>query len=153
TRLALQLAAEMMTEHCDGVWHVDLSPIQDSNLVATAVARSVGLPNQLARDPLDVVTDHFGGGFVLLVLDNCEHLIYACAQLTETLLRACPSLAVVATSREPLGIAGETTWRVPSLGVPDEGSVTQNEALELFEDRARRVRPSFRLTSENATAV
>src|SRR5439155_14790154 len=108
---------------------------------------------------VETIVHHVGEKQVLVLLDNCEHLIGACASLTETLLRSCSSLTVLATSREPLGVSGEVMWRVPSLSVPVDAGATPldavgaAEAVQLFAERARRNRPTFALTDDNATAV
>jgi transcriptional regulator with XRE-family HTH domain len=137
TRLALQVAAGMLTEFPAGVWQVDLAPLTDPALVSVAVARALGLPDQQGVPTMAMVTGFLGAGRALVVLDNCEHLLQACAVLAEDLLRACPGLVIVATSREPVGVAGEATWRVPSLALA-------GDAIELFADRARRARPASR---------
>ncbi len=146
TRLALEVAAGILSEFPAGVWLVDLAPLADAALVAVVVARALGLPDEAGRPALESVTGFIGSRGALLVLDNCEHLLDACAVLAEELLRACPGLVILATSREPVGADGEATWRVPSL--PHAG-----EAVELFADRARRAVPDFAVTPDNGTAV
>jgi predicted ATPase/DNA-binding CsgD family transcriptional regulator len=146
TRLALQVAAGMLTEFPAGVWQVDLAPLSDPALVPVAVARALGLPDQQGVPTMAMVTSFLAAERALVVLDNCEHLLQACAVLAEDLLHACPGLVIVATSREPVGVAGEATWRVPSLALA-------GDAIELFADRARRARPGFEITSENTDAV
>ena len=142
TRLAIQVASEFG----DGVRYVDLAPITDPDLVPVAVARALGLPDQPGRSRMDTVVRFIGERQLLLVLDNCEHLLDSSAELILALLGACPDLTLLTTSREPIGLAGEVTWRVPSLSLTDE-------AVELFEDRARRVRPDFTATEEDAVTV
>jgi predicted ATPase/DNA-binding CsgD family transcriptional regulator len=146
TRLALEVAATVLAEFPDGVWLVDLSPLTDPGLVPVAVARALSLPDQPGRSAVETVTAFVGTGQALVVLDNCEHMLDACAALAEDLLRGCPALSILATSREPVGAAGEATRRVPSLPVT-------SEALELFADRARKARPDFAVTADNAEAV
>ena len=143
TRLAVQVAAEIAGGFGDGVWLVDLAPITDPDLVPVAVIRALGLPDQPGRSTMDTLLRFVGDRRMLMVLDNCEHLLDACAALVVALLGGCPAVRLVATSREPIGVAGEVSWRVPSLSLADE-------AIELFTDRARRVRPDFRLTDDNA---
>jgi len=143
TRLAVQVAAGIAGGFGGGVWLVDLAPITDPDLVAVEVIRALGLPDQPGRSTMDTLLRFVGDRRMLLVLDNCEHLLDASAALIVALLEGCPAVTVVATSREPIGVAGEVSWRVPSLSLADE-------AIELFTDRARRVRPDFRLTDENA---
>ncbi|WP_375373769.1 LuxR C-terminal-related transcriptional regulator [Mycobacterium sp. AZCC_0083] len=147
TRLAIQVAANMAGEFGGGAWCVDLAPITDPDLVAVAVIRALGLPDQQGSSAMDMLLRFVGDRQTLIVLDNCEHLIDACAELIVGLLGGCPAVTFVATSREPIGVPGEVSWRVPSLSLADE-------AIELFTDRARAVRPDFRLTDDTAaTAV
>jgi len=146
TRLALQVAAEVLTQFPAGAWHVDLAPLTDAAVVAVAVARALGLPDEAGRSSMTTVAGFLGARRGLVVLDNCEHLLEPCAVLAEDLLRACPGLVILATSREPVGVAGEATWRVPSLPLAAE-------AVELFADRAQRARPGFAITAENGEAV
>ena len=146
TRLALQIAAGALAEFPAGVWQVDLAPLTDATLVAVTVARAVGLAEAPGLSTMAIVIGSIGARRALIVLDNCEHLLDACAALANELLRACPGLVILATSREPVGAAGEATWQVPSL--PVDGS-----AIELFADRGQRARPGFAVTPENAEAV
>jgi predicted ATPase/class 3 adenylate cyclase/DNA-binding CsgD family transcriptional regulator len=146
TRLAVQVAAQLAGEFGDAVWLVDLAPITDPDLVAVAVIRALGLPDQPGRSTMDTLLRFVSDRRMLLVLDNCEHLLDACAALVVALLGGCPAVRLVATSREPIGVAGEVSWRVPSLSLADE-------AIELFTDRARQVRPDFRLTDDNAATA
>jgi predicted ATPase/DNA-binding SARP family transcriptional activator len=146
TRLAMQVAATMAGAFGDDVWYVDLAPITDPKLVPVAVARALGLPDQPGCSTMDTLTRFIGGRQMLAVLDNCEHLLDATAALVSAVLAAAPGLALVATSREPIGVAGEVIWRVPSLSLADE-------AIELFTDRARHVRPDFAVSDDNAAAV
>jgi predicted ATPase/class 3 adenylate cyclase len=159
TRLALQVAAEALEEFPDGVRLVELAALIDPSLVPKAVASALGVLEQPGRTLTETLSDSLRGKSVLLILDNCEHLVEACADLTTTLLRACPNLRVLATSREALGVAGETTWRVPSLSVPDPQRLppldrfTDYEAVRLFIDRAVASESQFVVTSGNAPAV
>ena len=121
TRLGLQVAAGLADGAGDGVWFADLAPLQDPDLVAVTVADVLGVRLEPGRPVLDAVVEAVGGRRLLVLLDNCEHVIGACAKLADALLRGCPSLALLATSREPLGIDGEQVYRVPSLGVPADG--------------------------------
>jgi len=146
TRLAVQIAAAIAGGFGDGVWLVDLAPITDPDLVPVEVIRALGLPDAPARSTMDTLLRFVGDRRMLLVLDNCEHLLDACAALVIGLQGACPAVTVVATSREPIGVAGEVSWRVPSLSLA-------GEAIELFTDRARHVRPDFRLTDDNAATA
>ncbi|WP_207546933.1 LuxR family transcriptional regulator [Mycobacterium kubicae] len=146
TRLAVEVASERSAEFDDGVWCVDLAPITIPEVVPVTVARTLGLPDQPGRSTMELLTRFFGQKKTLLLLDNCEHLLDACVLLVEELLRRCPHLTIIATSREPLGVTGELSWRVPSLSVADE-------AVELFTDRARRIRPDFVVTESNRPVV
>ena len=146
TRLAVEVAAQLVTEFDDGVWYVDLAPITDPAVVAVTVAHTLGLPDQPGRSPVDTLLRFSSDRHILLLLDNCEHLLDSCGELAVALLGGCPQLTILATSREPIGIAGEVTWRVPSLGLEDE-------AIELFTDRAQRARPGFRVTGDDAGLV
>ena len=146
TRLAVRVAAEIAGGFGGGVWLVELAPLTDPDLVPVAVIRALGLPDQPGRSTMDTLLRFVGDRRMLLVLDNCEHLLDACAALVVALLGGCPAVTVVATSREPIGVPGEVSWRVPSLSLADE-------AIELFTDRARHVRPVFRLTDDNAATA
>ena len=146
TRLAVEVAARVPAEFPGGVWLVELAPLADASLIPVTVARALGLPDAPGRSAIAAVTGFIGPRRTLIVLDNCEHLLDGCAQLIEDLLRACPALVVLATSREPICAAGEATWLVPSL--PLDGA-----AIDLFADRGLRVRRDFAITPENHDAV
>jgi predicted ATPase/DNA-binding CsgD family transcriptional regulator len=140
TRLGLQVAAGLADGAGDDVWFADLAPLQDPGLVAVTVADVLGVRREPGRPVLDALVDAVGGRSLLVLLDNCEHVLDACAKLAEALLRGCPKLALLATSREPLGIDGERLYRVPSLRVPADGAgagvIRASEAVRLLEDRA-----------------
>ncbi|MET7897340.1 ATP-binding protein [Streptomyces mirabilis] len=146
TRLALEAAAAVRRAFPDGTWLVDLSPVRDPSAVAPAAAAGVGIVDLGARSALGSLAERLAGRRALIVLDNCEHLVDACAELTDTLLSACPDLRVMATSRQTLGISGEHVFTVPPLKVPDE-------AVELLRDRACAVRHDFRITDANWDTV
>ncbi len=146
TRLAAEIAARLVSEFTDGAWYVDLAPISHPAVVPVTVARALGLPDQPGRSTTDTLVRFIDDRQMLVVLDNCEHLLDATASLAVELLGACPSLRFLATSREPTGVSGEVTFVVPSLSLADE-------AIELFADRARRVRPDFGITEDNAATV
>jgi predicted ATPase/class 3 adenylate cyclase/DNA-binding CsgD family transcriptional regulator len=146
TRLAQELSAQLVDDFSDGVWYVDLAPIGSAEIVAAIVARALGLCDQPGRAEIDMLAQSVGRRQMLIVLDNCEHLLDACAALAGALLAACPGLTLLATSREPLGLTGEVIWRVPSLPIADD-------ALELFADRAGLARPGFRITDDNVAAL
>ncbi|MFA0732356.1 MAG: hypothetical protein RJAPGHWK_002247 [Candidatus Fervidibacter sp.] len=159
TRLALEVAMEVMEEFPDGVWLVELAPLKETELVVQTVALALGVKEEAQRPLLETLTDFLKPKKLLLLLDNCEHLVGACAQLMERLLQVCPNLWVLATSREGLRIAGEQIYRVPPLSVPNLtplpslGQLMQYESVRLFVDRARLVRPSFSVNDQNASAV
>jgi predicted ATPase/class 3 adenylate cyclase/DNA-binding NarL/FixJ family response regulator len=146
TRLAVQIAHELDDDFGDGAWYVDLASITDPDVVPVAVTRALGLPDQTGRSTMDTLTRVIGDRHLLVLLDNCEHLIDASASLTVALLAACPQLTILATSREPIRVSGEVAWGVPSLALADE-------AITLFIDRARQVRPDFVVTESNSAAV
>ncbi|HEY6073584.1 MAG TPA: tetratricopeptide repeat protein, partial [Anaerolineales bacterium] len=161
TRLGLQVATGVRDSYADGVWLAELASLSNSSLVPKAVASALGIPEQ-PRVPLtETLKRHLRAKSLLLVLDNCEHLLAACAQLADALLRACPNLSILATSRESLGIAGELTYRVPGLSLPDRHDLhvprlerlSQFEALRLFVERASFRQPGFVITESNAPAV
>ncbi|MDT5292967.1 MAG: hypothetical protein QOF88_7856, partial [Mycobacterium sp.] len=146
TRLAVQVANQLADEYADGVRYVDLAPITDPELVAVTVARALGLPDQPGRSTMDTVLRFVRDRQLLVVLDNCEHLLDASAELVVAVLSGAARLTLLATSREAIGVAGEVSWRVPSLSLADE-------AIELFTDRARHARTDFTVTDDNAAAV
>ena len=161
TRLALEVASQLAEECKDGVWLVELAPLSDPDLVPQEVASALDLSEGPDRSFMDTLSDYLKSKEILLLLDNCEHLIDACSMLSYTLLSACPNLKILATSREGLGIGGETTWSVPSLSTPHpdriQSLVTSDlrdyEAINLFVDRAQAAFPTFTLTEANAPAV
>ncbi|MDT5201944.1 MAG: hypothetical protein QOH34_3466, partial [Mycobacterium sp.] len=146
TRMAIQIAGQSVNEFADGIWYVDLAPITDPDLVPITTARALRLPEEPGRSTTDTLRRFVADRQLLVVLDNCEHLLDASATLTMALLEAAPRLSLLATSREPIGVAGELSWRVPSLPLADK-------AIELFVDRACRARPDFVVTEDNAATV
>ena len=159
TRLALEVAAERLRRFEDGVWLVELASLADPDLVAQETAIVLGMQLGSHPDADAVLARLIGERRLMLVLDNCEHLIGACARLAEQLLRACPELTVLATSREPLRIAGEVALRVPSLALPDPDvaapgqELMRFEAIRLYAERAADAAPGFHLTDDNASDV
>jgi predicted ATPase len=159
TRLALQAAAELPERFEDGVWLVELASLSDSNLVPQAIASTLEVREVPGRALTEVVIEHLKSKKTLLVLDNCEHLVEACARLAEAFLRSCPNLRILATSREALGITGETGWLVPSLSLPEPHylppveELRRYEAARLFIERAVAMLPTFEPTDRNAAAV
>lgn len=146
TRLAGQLAARLASSLGDGAWFVDLGPVTDAEAVPVAVARVLGLPDRRTRSTADTVLEHLRSKHAMVVLDNCEHLLDECADLATAILDRCPDVTVLATSREPIGVAGEAIWRVPSLPLSDA-------AVQLFVDRAQQVCAAFNLTGDEAATV
>jgi predicted ATPase/class 3 adenylate cyclase/DNA-binding CsgD family transcriptional regulator len=146
TRLGVELANQVAGDYAEGVWYVDLAPITDPAVVPVAVARALGLPDQPGHSTMDMLLWFVRDRTMLVVLDNCEHLLDACAELVVALMGGALGLTLLATSREPIGVPGEATWRVPSLLVADE-------AIELFADRARLAQAGFTVTGDNVAAV
>src|SRR5215469_3421966 len=159
TRLALRAAAGLRRAFRDGVWLVQLDQVRDEALVAQAVTRALGLQDRAGYAPAAALADYLAGRQVLLVLDNCEHLVDAAAKLADRLLRAAPGLRVLATSRESLNIAGETVLAVPPLAAPEAGrrltvaELARFPAAGLFAERAAQVVAGFALTEANVAAV
>ncbi|WP_225993119.1 ATP-binding protein [Actinomadura rudentiformis] len=155
TRLAIRVATIMERSFADGVWLVQLADLEKPELLVPTVLESMEIRDHSNRPPMDVLIEHLAGRQALLVLDNCEHLLHECAVLAETLLRATPDLRILATSRHVLGIAGEQTFPVPTLPVPDSGShgAAASDAVQLFTERAQAVLPEFELTEDNREAV
>ncbi len=159
TRLALRVASEVRRSFPGGVWFVELASLEDGSLLAQAIAAKLRLGNESGREPVEVLTDYLKGQRLLLVLDNCEHLLESCAALVTTLLRAITDLQVLATSRQIMRIQGEYAMPVPPLSLPEPDAVgateamTQCEAVRLFTDRAIAIRPDFALTPEKIRAI
>lgn len=159
TRLALEVASGALDQFPDGAWLVELATISEPALATQAVATLLDLPEQPDCSPLVTLSDALRSQTILLVLDTCEHLIGPCSELAERLLCTCPGLRILATSREPLGIAGETVWEVSPLSVPDPGAalpvarLAQFEAAQLFVARAEAVVHAFSVTERNASAI
>ena len=156
TRLAIQVASEVLGHYPDGVWLVELASIRDPLLVPRTTAIALGLRDEPQRPVIDMLCDYLREKKMLILLDNCEHLVDACAQLAEQVLHAAPNVRILSSSREALDIAGEVTYRVPSLGIPDldhlptVDSLSQYEAVRLFIDRAISAIPTFTVTNDSA---
>jgi non-specific serine/threonine protein kinase len=166
TRLALAVSQAAAPQFADGVALVELAPLADPALVPQSVAAALGVHEQPGRSVAEILSDHLRPHQALLVFDNCEHLVAACAGLAVTLLQACPALRILATSREALQVAGETVWVVPPLSLPQPqpwrspespqqalAAYQQSEAVRLFVDRAAGGSPGFALTADNAPWV
>jgi len=159
TRLALQVAADLLDTSGDGVWLVELAALTDPELVPQLLASTFGVSEEPGQSLTQSLVEWLKTKRLFLVLDNCEHLLSACATLVDTLLRHCHYLSILATSREGLGISGETTYRVPSLALPDPkkpqtpASLSLYESVRLFVERAVQVRTDFTITNENAPAL
>ncbi|HKY55766.1 MAG TPA: helix-turn-helix domain-containing protein, partial [Anaerolineales bacterium] len=158
TRLSIETASALLNDFPHGVWLIELAPLSDPALLPQAVVNTLGLIEQAGRSPVNILTDFLQKKRVLLILDNCEHLIEASAQLAEILLRSCPDLHILVTSREALGIDGETLYLVPTLTTPDPlhaaiQTLSDYEAVQLFLERAQTAVPGFAMTQENASAI
>ena len=159
TRLSLQVAADALDDFPDGAWLVELAPLADPQLVPQAVASVLGVKEELGRSVSQALIRHCGDRKLMLILDNCEHLIDACAALAAALLQSVPDLKILASSRERLNIRGETTYLLPPFVVPDpQGKPTiaelaQSDAVRLFIERAMAAQPSFRPTEQNAACI
>jgi len=159
TRLALQVAADVLDEFPDGAWLVDLAPLADPDLLASALAVALGVREQPGRDLVRTLCDHLRSRRTLILLDNCEHLIDVCAKLVHEILSVCADVHVLTTSREALNLPGEVAWRLRSLTLPpvDPSSslatFARTEAIRLFVQRTRAVRPDYELTDENVAAI
>ncbi|HEX8010766.1 MAG TPA: tetratricopeptide repeat protein [Casimicrobiaceae bacterium] len=157
TRLALQIGADVLEKHPDGVWFVDLAPLRDESLVPNAAAQVLGIREEPGKPLEQTLCAHLKDHKALLVLDNCEHLVAACAKLADALLQAAPEARILATSREALHIRGEQTYPVLPLAVPDgkagAETILRSEAVQLFVERAQLQKPDFTVTERNAPAV
>lgn len=158
TRLALQVGADLLDGSGDGVWFVELAPLNDAALIVNTIASTFGLREQADRSMLAVLVQYLEPRRLLLILDNCEHLIEDVAKIADALVRAAPQVRILATSRERLRIGAEHVYRVPSLAVPSDNSLTSEEALHygaiaLFAERARASDVRFTLSNENAPIV
>jgi non-specific serine/threonine protein kinase len=157
TRLSIIVVEQVLENYANGVWLVELAPILDPLLVPRTIALTLGLRDDPQRSTIDLLSDYLREKRMLILIDNCEHVLEACAQLIDTMLKSCPDLKILATSREPLNIAGEAIYRVPSLGLPNLQQILDTfknyESIQLFEERAQLVQFDFSLTLENATSV
>jgi predicted ATPase/class 3 adenylate cyclase len=159
TRLSLQVAAELLEKFDHGVWFVELAPLTDPDLIPQTILSTIGVQEQQGKTPLEVLKEYLHEKQTLIVLDNCEHLISASAEVANTLLNAAPKLKILASSREALGVKGEASYPVPSLSLPDVKhlptieQLSQYEAVRLFIDRALLVAPHFDVDKNNAPFI
>jgi non-specific serine/threonine protein kinase len=157
TRLALRLASDVLDRHPDGVWLVDLASLNDPRLLEQTVASACGVREVPRRRMYDLLVQHLASRRTLLILDSCEHLVDPCADLVGRLMRSCPNLTFLVTSREPLGVPGELIWRTPSLSLPkaEEGEhlelILESEAVRLYVERAQLSQPGFDLARTGST--
>ncbi len=159
TRLSLEIAVQALEDFPDGVWFVDLAPVNEPEQVIKVVADATGLRHKTNQATLESLVAWFGRKKLLIVLDNCEHLIEACASFSEQVLANNPGVWILATSREAFGMQGETLYLVPSLSFPDPSQLPSREtlftfdAIRLFEEHAQAVAPDFSLSAQNAFSV
>ncbi len=157
TRLSLQIGADVLEKYPDGVWFVDLAPIKDASLVPNVAAQVLGVREEAGKPMLQTLCAQIKEHKLLLIIDNCEHLMSPCATLADALLQAAPEVRMIATSREALHIRGEQTYPVHPLRVPDRKAgaeaVLRSEAVQLFVERARLQKPDFTVTERDAPAV
>src|SRR3954447_6993940 len=158
TKLALRAGREAARQYPDGVWFVELAPLEDGELVVHAVLTAPGLQDHSSTWAMSTLSDYLATKRPLLILDNCEHVHDAAAVLAGTLLRACPDVRILATSRQALGVTGEVVIDVPPLGLPEDGdpsmdSLLRSDAAALFVERARAVQEGFTVDAANAAAI
>ena len=158
TRLSVQVAADLLEDFSAGVWFVEFAPLTDPELIPSSVAAALGLQPQSGSSPRSALVEYMREKKYLLLFDNCEHLIDAAAKFAGELVRACPNLKILSTSREGLGIEGEFIYQVPPLAIPSLEEPTlqalaQNESARLFTDRAQMIQPGFTVTDQNALAL
>ena len=159
TRLALQVGAEILDQYSDGVWLADFAPITDPELVSSIIAKEIGMPQVEGRRIDESIPQWLRRKNLLLILDNCEHVLEAVAAIADGITRSCSDVRLLATSRQALGVSGEEVLRLPSLDVPHKitdltpAAVMEFGAVVLFVDRARSIDKSFALTDDNAPIV
>ncbi|HEX8745047.1 MAG TPA: LuxR C-terminal-related transcriptional regulator [Thermoleophilaceae bacterium] len=159
TRFALQASADALSRFPGGVWWVELAPVADPAMVGRALADAVGVGPLPGQSALEAAVAHLKARRALVLLDNCEHLLAGAVEAAQALLRGCPAVTIVATSRAPLGVPAETTWRVPSLSLPgdddagDHDALAESDAVRLFVERAAKVRPELTLTDATVSVL
>src|SRR5574339_1011596 len=155
TRWSLQVGAEVLDRYPDGVWFIELAPLHDPDLIPHSILAVLHYGEQPGKTPLQVLEEQLKNRKLLLILDNCEHVIEFSANLANVLLMYAPGIKILASSREALGVQGEVAWRVPSLGLPDPKAfplveqLTQYESVRLFIERASLVQPHFKVDQSN----
>lgn len=159
TRLSLQVAAGLLEKFEHGVWFVELAPLTDPELIPSTILSTIGISEQQGKTPIEILKEYLHEKSILILLDNCEHLIEVSAKITNILLNAAPKIKILASSREALGVKGELSYPVPSLSLPDVKhlptieQLSQYEAVRLFIDRAALVSPHFDVNMENTPAI
>ena len=159
TRLACEVAGSLIEEFYDGIWFVDLAPILSEELVAKEISEILKIQEEPGREFIDTLIDRIKDRNLMIILDNCEHLIGVCSSVTWKLIQSVPGLKILSTSREPLNIKGEKVWRIPSLTLLDPKAIINlesalnSEAVQLFIDRAQLNNPDFELVAENVLEV
>ena len=159
TRLACEVAVQLVDEYPDGIWFVDLAPVKTVDLVTRQLMNTLGFPEEPGKEIIQSMEEGIRDKKLLILLDNCEHLLITCAEITRRLIQSVPGLSIIATSREALNIEGEQLWRIPSLSLVDPSTVNDfkqilnSEAVRLFMDRARLNNPGFELVEQNASTV
>jgi predicted ATPase/DNA-binding SARP family transcriptional activator len=159
TRLAIQVGMDLLDSFTDGVWWVDLSSITNDSLVAQSIAKSLGIQDMPGQPLVETIANHTRSKHLLLIIDNCEHVIEESAKAIDLLLKECPHLKIIVTSREALGIPGEQIWNIPTMTLPDPQYLSiiellmEYEGIRLFVDRAKSANKDFALTEENASFV
>jgi predicted ATPase/class 3 adenylate cyclase len=159
SRLSVQLGAELIGDHPDGVWLIELAPLTDARLVPQALASVLGVKEEAGRPVMEALLKHVRDRQLLVILDNCEHVVHACADLAKQLLQAGPMVKILASSREVLRVAGETVYHLPTLSAPEPGqavslhALAQHDAVRLFVERATAAQPAFALSERNVAAV
>jgi predicted ATPase/class 3 adenylate cyclase len=159
TRLVVQVAFDAVSEYPDGVWMAELSPVGDPDRVPHTIAQALGVREESGKSLTDSIVKHLKAKRLLLVLDNCEHVLDVCSSLANEIIRSCPGVTIAATSREPLSISGEKVFTMPALSCPRADAATSNsnlyeyEAVKLFAERAQSVSPGFQVMPANASAV
>jgi len=159
TRLAIQVGMDLLDSFNDGVWWVDLSSLKNDSLVTQSIAKSLGIQDMPGQPLAETIANHIQSKYLLIIIDNCEHVIEESVKAIDFLLKECPRLKIIATSREALGVPGEQIWNISTLSIPDPQRLSiiellmEYEGIRLFVDRAKSVNKDFALTEKNASFV